>query len=543
MASNKNSNPLTYIQTDFNVTYQEFITALQELRKKQSVSDWYNQIKHIDRLYANHYSKFEVLKTLAASSKNFVLYEHELNRWYEQENKLMPIDQSFATCLLKNKFKNQVTTVFSPLKFKIANNILRTAYSKSSTLLAEERYLLKTYEEILAAAYMTFNGVKIPYIDILRNPSLVSSYDTQDCIDTINDFLIAHEETLLDLYKQILKNRWLQAKELNFDDYSDLALKKSNRTDYSLSDLISVSDYINVISQKYTADYQYPLKKNYQQLSSPVLATNNLLRLLTALSPSTKQFAAYLIQNEALIIDDTNINIASILITFVNNGQSPYITINHTSLPYYGHNLLYHVGKAYHMYMARGLHANSLLFSLPTVRNVVATSFQFSTWPWLYKLLGSEAYIYQYLLIKQAINNLRYNSASLSLAIKLHGSENPDFEKESAIWLKNRAVQWQNYTSKLWLLDNKLLKDPYNSIDNIIGTLIGMQFWQLSDDNDYDNTIEDLTKLAKESCSMSLQDLITKFNLASPVKDATVDQFEKKVAVFLRNQVQLNRFI
>lgn len=504
---------LQYVRPDFDVFRLDYIDAVQKFKKAESVNIAQMTIQNLDNLNDSLISTYEILQTLATQHPADKTYIDELAIWDMQVPLLQDLAYRLANILIKSKFRNQLAIALPLAKFKLAENQLKTYSTEIDALLLDEQILINQYHKILSTATINVNGHVLSLTSALQ---ILFTLDiqTQTLIETtVTNFLTLNQAKLITLFEKLTANRKQQAKILNYSTYSEFNMARHNHIDYTINEVLTLCDTIlNTIPIKLD-------QPDLPQTNANFTSTNlqkNLKPFLDAIDPVTTRFYDYLVEHNSLHFTNNIYCDVPSLATFIINKQLPEITINTDCLPNQVDALLNQFGRAFQAFSIRGLKSGNLIFSFTDTQTALAKGFEFISWPWLHLLIGNDAQTFQKLMIKKNLQALNYHANQIKFANYLYQPSTPSLAELNNLW-PNQLGQLPT-----WLLDETLITHPNTAVDDLLGIVIGMQFWQPTEEQGNADIVNKYIQFAKNSSQDSLLNLLNLCAIESPFDSATL---------------------
>lgn len=503
-----------YTRPDFDTYKLTFIMAIKKFKKTESINQAQIELQNIENLIGELLSSYEILKIISLRKESDFPYQEELTIWQENQPLFDELINRFSNSFLKSKFKNQLILITPKTKFNLANNFINT-YSEENTLLKiQEQKLIKDYSKIINSKIITINDEFYNLSFILNNFFKFSKNNQIIIKNEMHSFLQQNSNTLLELHKKIFDNRKLQTTNLNYTNYLEYILTANNRLEYELASINNLSStIINTLHQDYSLN-NYPVENDYVFPNKIEELDNLLSQLFIELGDIDKSFFLEISKHVDTINDSKMSN--SSWSNFIVNKQISHLTINLTNLQNNPIQFLNTLGQHFQSHTIKFLKTKHLLFSLPLARTTVSKSFEIICWPVLLKLLTKDTTnIHFELFVKNNINDLVSNAKKINFINEIYTNPNFDIKNSTVMDTLNYNYTQEKTTDMLWLLDFDLVTNFGAIFDNLVSSLIGLQF--LTKDYSSSEKFTNFLNITKNSCNLPFDELITSNNLLSPM--------------------------
>ena len=375
-------------------------------------------------------------------------------------------------------------------------------------------------------------------------------------------FFVANESTIDRIYDDMVKVRTKMAKQLGFDNFVQLGYVRMLRTDYN-AEMVSgfrnqVKDYIVPVANKlyerqrerldldklsyYDEKFEF-LSGNAKPKGEPEWIVNNGIKMYSELSPETKEFFDFMIENELLDLVTKKGKQAGGYCTYIPDYKSPFIFSNFNGTSGDVDVLTHEAGHAFQCYRSRWITIPECNFPTYESCEIHSMSMEFFTWPWMNLFFKEEEAKYKYTHLGDAIKFIPYGVTVDEFQHFVY--ENPEATptERKAAWreIERKYLPHKDYSEcdflergGWWFKQGHIFSSPFYYIDYTLAQICALQFWK-KDQESHEEAWNDYLRLCEVGGTKSFRELVEYANLISPFEAGCVSSIIDVIDNYLEN--------
>lgn len=338
---------MPYERVDFEQVEKEMRALMEE----------FDQAADGEEQFAVHQRYYELtdrvgtLMTIAHIRYDVDTTDDFYSKEHEYYNEKRPIYSNLVLEYLKklyaSPYRDVLTEKIGPVAFKNMELEQKSMDEKLIPLMQEANVLTTEYNKLIANAKIEFDG-KVLNLSLLR-PYLVhtdrnvraAAYRKQ------SEFFMANAEKLDDIYDRLVKNRTAQAKAMGYQNYVELGYYRMNRNCYGQKDVEAfrgqVKEYLVPFAERihdrrrrrlgleklsYIDMGVYFKDGNPAPFGSPEEILEAGRKMYGELSPETKEFYDFMMENELFDVLGRKTKRAGGYMTYMPVYNSPFVFAN-----------------------------------------------------------------------------------------------------------------------------------------------------------------------------------------------------------------------
>lgn len=504
--------------------------------------------------------ELETMNTLA-SIRNSIdtsdeFYDEEMKYYYENMPIMDEKVQQYQKLVLESEHRDYFEKKLGKVAFKNAEIEQKAFNEKMIPGKQEEGKLTQEYDKLIASA-------KIPWGDEELNLSGLRKYmeDTdrevrKKAYKEFSKFFLSHEKELDDIYDKLVKCRTEQGKLGGYDNYVELGYYRMQRNCYDKEMLKTFRDQV----KKYIVPLAERLHEKRRQTLGldklsyidegiyfnegnpvPILKDQELLeagrKMYNELSPETKEFYNFLLDNEMLDVLGRKNKKAGGYMTNLPKYKTPFVFANFNGTSGDVDVITHECGHAFQSYVNREdkiMEHNQISMETAEIHSM---SMEFFAEKWIDLFFGDRAEDYKTMHLMDAIIFIPYGCMVDEFQHIVY--ENPELtpEQRKEIWLKLEKEYRPHidYTGDeflekggFWQKQLHIYDYPFYYIDYCLAQLCALQF-KIKMTKDYDKAWADYLKLCKLNATKFFTEIIEECGLLSPFVDGNIEKIVKEL--------------
>ena len=463
----------------------------------------------------------------------------------------------YSKVLYESPFRSYLEDKISKVAFKNIELQNKSIDDKILPLMQEENALISKYDKLIASAKIPFNGEEL-------NISLLRKYLTDKDRDTrkrawkaLSEFFLSVTDQIDDIYDQLVKNRTKQAKELGYDNYVELGYNRMMRNAYRRAEVENFrkqvkesfvpfvvkiqeerKEQIGVDELKYYDNDMFFKDGNPAPTGTPEEIMKAGQQMYAELSPETKEFFDFMIENELFDVLGRKTKKAGGYMDFLPKYKSPIIFANFNGTSGDVDVITHECGHAFQGYVTRNdeiTEHNDLTMETAEIHSM---SMEYFTYGWMDRFFGDRSQDYLKMHLQDSITFIPYGCMVDEFQHIVY--DNPDMTpaERKNVWkeLEKTYRPWLDFDGDeffgeggYWQRQGHIFWNPFYYIDYVLASVVAMQFkvWM---DKDYKDAWNHYLQLCKLSAKNFYEEELAEVGLKSPFKDGTIDDLVKNMS-------------
>lgn len=549
-------NEMKYSRIDaekFNKTIDELI---EEFKSACSAEEQYA----VHKKYTQAENDISTMYTLA-SIRNSIdtsdeFYDGEMKYYNEKMPVISEKMQQYKKLVLDSEYREYFEEKLGKVAFKNAELEQKAFNEKMISDKQEENNLTLEYDKLIASA-------KIPWGDEELNLSGLRKYmeDTdrevrRKAYGEFSKFFLSHEKELDEIYDKLVKCRTKQGKLGGYENFVELGYNRLNRNCYDKDMVKTFRDQV----KKYIVPFAEKLHEKRRKILGldklsyidegiyfnegnpvPIVKDKELLeagrKMYNELSPETKEFYNFLLDNEMLDVIGRKNKRAGGYMTSLPNYKTPFVFANFNGTSGDVDVITHECGHAFQSYINRNdeiMEHNQITMETAEIHSM---SMEFFAEKWMELFFGDRAEDYKTMHLMDAIIFIPYGCMVDEFQHIVY--ENPDMtpaqRKEVWLELEKEYRPHIDYTGDeflekggFWQKQLHIYDDPFYYIDYCLAQLCALQF-KIKMTKDYDKAWKDYLKLCKLNATKFFTEIIDECDLLSPFVDGNIEKIVKEL--------------
>lgn len=548
---------MPYERVNLDKIQEEFNEILEEFKAAKSGGEQFE----VHKKYYSFMDRIETNMTIAKIRHDIdtqdEFYDKEQAYYDEIAPKLSNMDTIYSRLMYESPYRDYLEKKIGRVAFKNIELSLKAFDEKLIPLMQQENSLVTEYNKLIA-------GAKIEWENDILNLSLMRKYMTdrdrevrKRAYDKCEQFFSQNKEKLDEIYDKLVKNRTKQARELGLENYVELGYYRMNRNCYD-KEMVSnfrnqVKKYFVPFAQKlherrkkrlkleklsYIDEGVYFLNGNPEPVGDPDEIMSAGKEMYSELSPETKEFFDYMIENELFDVLGRKTKKAGGYMTYLPLYKSPFIFANFNGTSGDVDVITHECGHAFQGYISGKDPIREHSDITMETAEIHSMSMEFFADRFMKMFFGDRAEDYVSMHIEDAAAFIPYGCMVDEFQHIVY--ENPDMtpSERNEAWLKleKEYRPHVDYTGNkyfesgaFWQKQLHIYNYPFYYIDYCIAQTCAMQYKALMNE-DYDKAWDSYLKLCKLSASDFFVNLIKDAGLKSPFENGCIKEIVEKLS-------------
>ena len=551
---------LEYKRPDFDSISDNFTELIERFQQAGSAEDQSKVLDEINVLRNEFQTYASIASVRNSIDTNNPYYEVEKQFYDDHEPLFRDLTIRFYKALGNTPYKADLQKKFGNQLFNIAQVSLKSFDPSVITELKEENRLGTEYTKLLATATVEFNGEKLNLSQLDPYEQSLDRTVREKAVRTKYAFFEKHAAELDRIFDRLVKVRTSIAHKLGYKNFVELAYSRLLRTDYNSADVavfrnqvlehivplttklrerqakrIGVDDF-SVIDMGLTFS-----TGNAQPKGSPEWIIENGKKMYSELSPETKEFFDFMVNNELLDLVTKQGKAGGGYCTHFAKFKAPFIFSNFNGTSHDIDVLTHEAGHAFQCFQSRHFDLDEYAFPTYEACEIHSMSMEYFSWPWMELFFKEDAEKYKFAHLSAAVIFLSYGCAVDEFQHIIY--EQPELTPEARrqVWLdmEKKYRPYMNYagipfleSGALWQRQLHIYRSPFYYIDYCLAQICAFQFWSKSQ-KDFKAAWADYLDLCKAGGSKNFLDLVQDAKLISPFDENCIRSIVGEVQVWL----------
>lgn len=552
---------MPYERVDFEQVEKELKDLMAQLDAAKSGEEqfavhqkFYELNDRVSTLYTISYIRFDIDTT-----DEFYEKEHD---YYDEK---MPVYSNLVLAYQKklydSPYREYLESKIGPVAFKNMEIAQKAMDEKLIPLMQEENKLTVEYDKLIAGAKIHFDGKELN-LSLLR-PYLVN-FDRSvraAAWKEYNNYFEANADKLDEIYDKLVKNRTAQAKLMGYDNYLQLGYYRMGRNCYGQAEVEAYRAQVKKDFVPFAEELHERRRKRLglERLScidnavyfkegnpAPKGSPDEILaegqKMYEELSPETKEFMDFMMENELFDVLGRKNKRAGGYMTYMPLYNSPFVFANFNGTSGDVDVITHECGHAFQGYLSGKDPIREHADIGMETAEIHSMSMEFFTQGWMEKFFGSRAEDYIEMHLEDSAAFIPYGCMVDEFQHVIY--ENPDMtpgERHEA-WLKlekeyrpHMDCSGYGFFEKggFWQRQGHIYTSPLYYIDYCLAQTCALQYKVKMDEN-FKAAWESYLKLCKLSASDFFTNMIKEAGLNNPFEPGCMKKIVEKLEKYVK---------
>lgn len=552
---------MPYERIDFEKVQEEIKALMREFDAAESGEEqfavhqrYYKLTGRVDSMYTIANIRFDI-----DTSDEFYAKEHEYydEKMPEYSNAVLEYQKKLYASPYREYLENKI----GPVAFKNLEIAQKAMDEKLIPLMQEENALTMEYDRLIAGAKLEFDGKELN-LSLMRPYLIHQDRNVRAAAwKKYSAFFEANADKLDEIYDRLVKNRTAQAKMMGYDNYLQLGYYRMGRNCYGREEVEAYREQVKKDFVPFAEELHERRRKRLglEKLSyidssvyfsdgnpAPFGTPEEILaagqRMYGELSPETKEFMDFMMENELFDVLGRKTKKAGGYMTYIPDYRSPFVFANFNGTSGDVDVITHECGHAFQGYLS-GMdpireHAD---IGMETAE-IHSMSMEFFTQGWMESFFGDQAEKYIEMHLEDSAAFIPYGCMVDEFQHIVY--ENPDMtpEERHAAWLELERVYRphmdygeDSFFSKggFWQKQSHIYDVPLYYIDYCLAQTCALQY-KVKMDEDFKGAWESYLKLCKLSAGDFYTNMIKEVGLDSPFEPGCMKNIVEKLEKYVK---------
>ena len=552
---------MPYERVDFDQVEKEMRTLMEEFDSAGSGEEQFA----VHQKYYELTGRVETQMTIAHIRYDVDTTDEFYGKEHDYYNEKRPIYRNLALeyekKLYASPYRAYLEEKIGPVAFKNLEIGQKAMDEKLIPLMQEANALTTEYNKLIAGAKIPFDGQELN-LSLLR-PYLINSDRSvrKAAWKAQSDFFMAHLEKLDELYDKLVKNRAAQAKEMGYENFIELGYYKMMRNCYGKEEVEAfrqqVKEYLVPFAEKlhdrrrrrlgleklsFIDNAVYFKEGNPAPFGSPEEILEAGRRMYSELSPETKEFYDFMMENELFDVLGRKTKRAGGYMTYMPVYNSPFVFANFNGTSGDVDVITHECGHAFQGYLSGRDPIREHSDITMETAEIHSMSMEFFAQKWMPLFFGDRAQDYIEMHLEDSVAFIPYGCMVDEFQHIVY--ENPDMtpEQRRAAWMELEKVYrpHQDYEDDpyfgrggFWQRQQHIYNSPFYYIDYCIAQTCALQY-KVKMDEDFGGAWKSYLRLCNLSASDFFTNMVKEVGLMSPFEPGCVKNIVEKLEKYVK---------
>ena len=555
---------MPYERVDFNKVEEEFTQLMKEFKEARNGEEQFA----VHRKYYELRDRVDTLMTIAHIRHDVntadEFYSAEQDYYDEESPRYSNMVINYEKLLYESPYRNVLEDKIGLVAFKNMELSQKSMQEKLIPLVQEENALTTAYEKIPASAEFDWDGEKV---NISRLKAYLKNPDRnvrRKAWEKFSAFFKAHEGELDDIYDKLVKNRTKQAKELGYENYVELGYYRMNRNCYTREQVEAFrdqvkKDFVPFVEKLHDRRRQrlgldklsfidegvYFKEGNPNPVGTPEEILEAGQRMYGQLSPETKEFFDFMMENELFDVLGRNNKRVGGYMTYLPVYRSPFIFANFNGTSADVDVITHECGHAFQGYLSGMDEIREHGDITMETAECHSMSMEFFTEKWMDWFFGDKADAYREMHFEDAMMFIPYGCMVDEFQHLMYENEDLTPDERHGVWekLEKKYRPWLSMDGlpfygryAHWQWKPHIYLNPLYYIDYCMAGTVAFQVWTLSL-QDRKAAWEKYLAFVDQAGTKTFADLCQSVGLRIPYEDGCI----REVGSGIRDWIRENR--
>lgn len=551
---------MPYKRVEFEVFSSQWNKLVLEFDSASSSKEQFDihlQLTELKKQYHTMRSLAYIRHTLNTQDET---WSKEQDYYDENGPKFVHLIIEYYKKLVKSPYRTELEKKLGTLVFEDIELQLKGFDERIIPYMQQESKLTTAYKKLMASAEFEFDGKKLnlPMLGFyLQHPDrdirrLASKKRTE--------FFLEHAKELDDLFDKLVDIRSKMARELGMENFVPLGYIFMGRNDYDKNDVANFRNQVKKYLVPLASEIHDKRRQNLglDKLSfidepvffregnpapqgSPEEIFENGKKMYSELSPETKEFFEFMINNELFDVLSKKGKAGGGYCDFLPLYKSPFVFANFNGTSGDIDVLTHECGHAFEAWLTRDMEIYEHTSIGMETAEVHSMSMEFFTGKWMHLFFGNDTGKYLYMHLASAIAFIPYGCMVDEFQHIIY--ENPDLSpvERKDVW-KKLEMEYKPHLDYeddpffgkggYWQRQAHIYERPFYYIDYCLAQTCALQF-RIKMDEDFTSAWKAYLNLCKKGGKLKFTELIKEAGLVSPFDDDCIAYITKNIRVLL----------
>ena len=552
---------MPYERVDMEKVTEEIKALMCELDAAGSGEEQFAVHQKFYEIYDRVYTFYYIAYIRFDGDTTNEFYEKEREFYDDNFPVFMNLVLEYRKKLYESPYRAYLEEKIGPVAFKNIEIAGKAMDEKLIPLMQEENALTMKYDKLIAGAKIAFDGKELNLS--LMKPYLVNCDREvrKAAWKAVSGFFAAHAEELDDIYDKLVKNRTAQAKEMGYENYLELGYYRMNRNCYGKEEVEAYrkqvkEDFVPFAEKlhdnrrkrlgldqlKYYDFDVYFKNGNPAPVGTPEEILKNGQKMYSELSPETKEFYDFMMENELFDVFGRKNKRAGGYMTCLPMYNAPFVFANFNGTSADVDVITHECGHAFQGYLACKDPIREHGDIGMETAEIHSMSMEFFTQNWMPMFFGDRAEDYIRMHLEDSAIFIPYGCMVDEFQHIVY--ENPDMTpaERHCAWLKlekeyrpHMDYEDDEFFGKggYWQRQLHIYNSPLYYIDYCLAQTCALQYKVMMDDN-FKKAWESYLKLCKLSASDFYTNMIKEVGLDSPFEPGCMKRIVEKLEKYVK---------
>jgi M3 family oligoendopeptidase len=551
---------MPYQRVDMDEVKREFAVLMEEMKQAGSGEEQFAVHQKYYRLTDRITTQMTIAHIRHDVDTSDQFYDQEQEYYDQVTPEFTNLQQQYQQLLYESPFRPYLEEKIGPVAFRNIELARKSFDEKLIPLLQEENALTSRYDKLIASA-------KIDWESETLNLSLLRPYLTHQDREVrrkawkkYTAFFESVEAELDEIYDKLVKNRTEQAQMMGYENYTELGYYRMVRNSYGREE---VEKFRAEIKQWFVPFVQELQEKRRQRLGveklsyidesvyyadgnpAPDMTPEEILatgrQMYSELSPETKQFFDFMMENELFDVIGRKTKRAGGYMTYLPDYHAPFVFANFNGTSGDLDVITHECGHAFQGYLAGQDPIREHADITMETAEIHSMSMEFFTEPWMKLFFGGDADRYIEMHLEDAAAFIPYGCMVDEFQHIVYDHPELTPQQRKAEWRKlereykpHLDYEGEDYFERggFWQKQLHIYDCPFYYIDYVLAQTCAFMYKVRMDEN-YQEAWDSYLKLCRLSASEFYPVMLHDAGLEVPYEEGCIRRMVEKLRAML----------
>lgn len=485
----------------------------------------------------------------------FYKAEREYND--QQMPVLEDLSLTYSKTLFESPYRAYLEEKIGPVAFKNMEIAQKAFDQKLIPLAQEENALTSEYDQLIAGAKIDFDGKELN-LSLLRPYLIHTDREVRRAAyQKMTEFFLTNAEKLDEIYDKLVKNRDAQAKAMGYKNYVELGYYRMQRNCYGKDEVeafrAQVKKYLVPFAEalhekrrqrlgleklSYVDAGVYFTQGNPSPIGTPEEILKNGQKMYSELSPETKEFFDFMMENELFDVFGRKNKKAGGYMTYLPVYDSPFIFANFNKTSGDVDVITHECGHAFQGFISGKDPIQEHRDIGMETAEIHSMAMEFFTEKWMHLFFGERGADYVDMHLEDAVTFIPYGCMvdEFQHIVYEHPELTPKQRKEAWQKLEKEYKPHLDYEGDaffgeggFWQKQLHIYDYPFYYIDYCLAQTCALQY-KMKMDEDYEAAWKSYIHLCELSASDYYVNMLKEVGLAVPFAEGCLKEITEKLS-------------
>ena len=553
-------NDYQYVRPEMDTVKEKVLKIFEEMEKATSADELIAKVDEFISIRLHVETMFQLVSIRHSIDTRDEFYDKESDYIDMAMPQLQDLVTKFYHIILNTEFRKDVEKKYGRHLLNLAELSVKAFKPEIIEDMQEENRLSSEYSKLVASANILFEGEErnlSGLVPFMENPDRAVR---KAAYEAYSGFFRDHEKEFDRIYDELVQVRDRMSKKLGYDNYVQMAYDGLLRSEYGPEEVATYREAIKkhivplvvklrerqakrlgLDELKYYDEAIEFTTGNAVPKGSPEWIINNGRKMYEELSPETKEFFDFMVENELLDLVNKKGKQAGGYCTYIADHKAPFIFSNFNGTSGDIDVLTHEAGHAFQVFSSRDYEVPEYSFPTYEACEIHSMSMEFFTWPWMNLFFEEDTDKYKFSHLQGTLLFLPYGVTVDEFQHFVYENPTATPEERKLKWreIEKKYLPLKNYDDNefydrggFWFKQLHIFTSPFYYIDYTLAQVCALQYF-IRSRKEGQKAWEDYVALCKEGGSKPFLELVELAGLKNPFIPETIPSILPEIEAYL----------